>query len=101
MCVHVYIISIIKLLQGKIKPADMSLGSDWTVDDAVIRIADISDRQRVLDIHGDIYNGMDYLPAMYNEFCHGKKYIMFIAEVKGVPVRFIARDAILTYAFFI
>ena len=52
----------------------------------MIRIADISDRQRVLDIRGDIYSGLDYMPAMYNEFCHGKKHIMFIAEAKGVPV---------------
>ena len=60
---------------------------NWTVeDDLVIRKADITDREVVLGIHDNVFNGSDYLAYRYNIFCHSKLYLMYIAEAKGVAV---------------
>ena len=56
------------------------------VDDITFRLAGPADYQAVLDIHDDVYYGMDYIPAIYHDVINSRDTAMYLAEVKGKVV---------------
>ncbi|XP_064639215.1 histidine N-acetyltransferase-like [Lineus longissimus] len=54
----------------------------------VVRHGQLEDRQAVLDIDTDIYEGLDYLSARYDVFCKDPRRINYILEADGLPVAY-------------
>ena len=52
-----------------------------------IRLVGPEDYQAVVDTHGNVFNGTDYLPALYHTFLQDPDMKMFVAEYKGKLVR--------------
>ena len=52
-----------------------------------IRLVGPEDYQAVVDTHGNVFNGTDYLPALYHTFLQDPDMKMFVAEYEGKLVR--------------
>ena len=54
--------------------------------EVTLRRATLQDRENVLKISNDYFFGLDYLSAVYNMWCHDKRYILILAEAHGKVV---------------
>ena len=52
------------------------------VDEITFRLAGPEDYQAVLDIHDDVYYGMDYIPAICYDVINSRDTAMYLAEIK-------------------
>ena len=52
-----------------------------------IRLVGPEDYQAVVDTHGNVFNGTDYLPALYHTFLQDPDMKMFVAEYEGKLVK--------------
>ena len=52
----------------------------------MIRRATKEDKDRVLNIHGHVYDGHDYLPAYYDHFLSSTDFIPFVMILDGQTV---------------
>ena len=59
------------------------------MDKVVIRAATVDDKDDVLAIRDDVYDGHDYLPAYYEYFVSSPGFTPYIMVYDGEIVRFI------------
>ena len=52
----------------------------------VVRRAREDDYEAVMDIDRDVYEGNDYLPALYHTYFHSQRYAVYTVEQDGLLV---------------
>lgn len=57
------------------------------VGDTVVRQAKPEDRQSVIDVDDNVYDGLDYIPTMYHQFLQSRQQLMLVLEDAGNVVR--------------
>ena len=54
--------------------------------DISFKLCDVTDYKDVCAVHDNIYEGFDYIPALYQDFCHEKRHLMYLVKDGGKPV---------------